>query len=123
MQNQRLEWLKTKMDVLFASKARFEAEGKDFNSDIQKGREYRNPRICEKLIETLGIKQYGTNLSSDIFDPDGWENKPEAYYDSRMYSKMVDRRENPEKYDDHHHHRNSHHQTHHSHREKIRKAR
>lgn len=59
---QRQEWLKPRMDQLFQFKARVEASGRDFNSTIQGGREYRNPRICEKLIETCRIDQYGTNF-------------------------------------------------------------
>lgn len=67
---QRLEWLKPKMDALFEHKARQEARGKDFNAVIQGGREYKNPRICDKLIEACNIKQYGSNFPKDKFDPD-----------------------------------------------------
>lgn len=110
MQDQRLEWLKTKMDTLFAKKAKFDAEGKDFNTGIQGGREYRNPRICEKLIETFDIEQYGTNLPKDVFDPNSWKRKPDAYYDSRMYKKMIENREREKN-----HHRHGHHHSHHHH--------
>jgi hypothetical protein len=99
MQDQRLEWLKTKMDDLFAKKARFESEGKDFNTGIQRGREYRNPRICEKLIEAFDIKQYGTNLPANIFDPDAWQKND--FYDSKKYSELAERRKGKSA---HHHH-------------------
>lgn len=93
MQDQRLEWLKPKMDSLFEFKARLEAKGKDFNTSIQSGREYRNPRICEKLIEYWNIRQYGTNLPRDHFDPDAWDKRPEAFYDSRMYREIERKRD------------------------------
>uniref|UniRef100_A0A6G1S867 SAP30-binding protein n=1 Tax=Aceria tosichella TaxID=561515 RepID=A0A6G1S867_9ACAR len=115
MQDQRLEWLKTKMDDLFARKAKFDSEGKDFNKGIQMGREYRNPRICEKLIEVFDIKQYGTNLPNDVFDPDVWQQKPKAYYNSSMYREWVDRREK-ERERSHHHHSHHHRSHHHSHK-------
>lgn len=85
MQDQRLELLKPTMDRLFRLKKSYEADGKDFNTSIQSGREFRNPRIAEKLIETLRIQQYGTNLPKELYDPEGWKQKPEAFYDSRMY--------------------------------------
>lgn len=94
MQDQRLEWLKPKMDSLFESKAKQEAKGKDFNTSIQSGREYRNPRIGEKLIEVYNIKEYGTNFDKSIFDPDYWKkNQPESYYDSSKYRRFVEKRE------------------------------
>lgn len=65
MQDHRLELLKVKMDRLFDVQAIWEAQGKDFNASIQGGREYRNPRICEKLIEAFRIEQYGTNFSKE----------------------------------------------------------
>lgn len=102
MQDQRLEWLKPKMDSLFELKASLEAQGKDLNTTIQKGREYRNPRICEKLVEAFDIRQYGSNFSRDQFDPNGWDRKPDSFYGSRMYRKMVERREREK----HHHERN-----------------
>lgn len=93
MQDQRLEWLKPKMDMLFQVKARNESQGKDWNKQIQSGREYRNPRICERLIEKYHIKEYGTNFSRDQFDPEGWKQRPDAFYDSRMYRRQLERRE------------------------------
>lgn len=81
------------MDKLFEFKALHESKNRDFNSSIQGGREYRNPRICEKLIESCKIKQYGTNFPREQFDPDGWKQKPDAFYDSRMYRRLVDQRE------------------------------
>ena len=113
MQDQRLEWLKTKMDDLFAKKAQVEASGKDFNTCIQSGREYRNPRICEKLIEAFDIKQYETNLPNHIFDPDSWKKEPDAFYDSRMYRKMKERRDHDKYHEQHRRH--SHHNSHHHH--------
>jgi hypothetical protein len=113
MQDQRLEWLKTKMDDLFAKKALLEADGKDFNTGIQNGREYRNPRICEKLIEAFDIKQYGTNLPKHIFDPDGWKKQPDAFYGSKMYHEMKERRDDSKSHDHRHRHSHSHHHHHH----------
>lgn len=81
------------MDQLFSLKAKKEARGEDLNSGIQSKREYRNPRICEKLIESCNIKQYGSNLPKNQFDPDGWKQKPESFYDSRMYRQLADQRE------------------------------
>lgn len=95
MQDQR-QWLNTKMDGLFDYKARQKAKGKDLNTSIQSGREFRNPRICEKLIELYNIRQYGSNISRDQFDPDAWDKKPEAFYDSRMY-REIDRKRDREK--------------------------
>lgn len=109
MQDQRLEWLKPKMDSLFEMKTKLEASGRNFNTSIQAGREYRNPRICEKLIETCDIKQYGTNFSPEQFDPDSWKNKPDAFYDSRMYRRRLERREREK------HHSHSHSHIHHNH--------
>lgn len=57
-----LEWLRPKMDYLFKTKANYERKGTDFNTIIQKGHEFRNPRICEKLIEKFDIDQWGSNL-------------------------------------------------------------
>lgn len=73
MQDHRLELLKVKMDRLFDFQAKWESQGKDFNLSIQGGREYRNPRICEKLIQAHGIEQYGSNfrLKEDIHNPHG----------------------------------------------------
>lgn len=63
MQDLRLEFLRPKMDAMFARKEIFESRTKsNFNSAIKAGREFRNPSICEKLIEKFQIKQYGTNL-------------------------------------------------------------
>lgn len=50
------------MDYLFKTKANYERKGTDFNTIIQKGHEFRNPRICEKLIEKFDIDQWGSNL-------------------------------------------------------------
>lgn len=93
MQDSRREWLRPKMDELFEKKSLLETRGKDFNTIIQAGREYRNPRIGEKLIEVYNIKQYGTNLPKDQHDPDRWHRKPEAFYDSSMYRKLAKDRE------------------------------
>lgn len=99
MQDQRLEWLKPKMDYLFEMKKRLETDGKNFNTSIQSLREYRNPRICEKLIEAYNIKQNGTNFSKEVFDPDAWRNKPEAFYESRTYRKLSEKRDIERKQD------------------------
>lgn len=64
MQDFRLELLRSKMDELFKQKDNLELKGKNINNGIQGGREYRNPRINEKLIELCNIKQYGTNFAS-----------------------------------------------------------
>lgn len=93
MQDQRLEWLRDKMDRLFQIQERLESRGKDFNSSIQGGREYRNPRICEKLIEAFNIKEYGTNLPKEVYDPYGWKKTPDSFYQSSMYRRLHDRRE------------------------------
>lgn len=95
MQDPRLEWLKPKMDGLFEIKAKQEKKGlPDFNTRIQEGREYRNPRICERLVENFKIRQYGTNFPKEKFDPDYWKNKqPEGYYDSSMYRRLLEKRE------------------------------
>lgn len=93
MQDQRLEWLRPKIDKLFELKTTKEAQGKDFNSSIQSGREYRNPRICEKLIEVFNIKEYGTNFSKDRFDPEYWTKKQDAHYDSSRFRRLVEQRE------------------------------
>lgn len=66
---------------------------------IQSGREYRNPRICEKLIERFNIKQYGSNLTKDKFDPEG--HNSDVYYDSKMFRRIKERRDGEKK---HHHH-------------------
>lgn len=86
MQDQRLEWLKPRMDSLFEFKAKQDSLGMDFNTQIQSGREYRNPRICEKLIERFNIKQYGSNSFKYEFGPD-------AYYDSKMFRRIKERRD------------------------------
>lgn len=91
MQDQRLEWLRPKMDKLFAFKAHVEAGGREFN--VLKSRECRNPRICEKLIESEKINQYGSNLPREHFDPDAWKRKPDAFYDSSAYRRLVSKRE------------------------------
>lgn len=97
MQDMRLEWLKPKMDRLFELKAKHELRGRDFNTSIQGGHEYRNPRICEKLIENFAIKQYGSNFAKDQFNPDSWSQKPEAFYDSRHYRLLAGRRSEQQK--------------------------
>lgn len=76
MQDQRLEWLRTKMDSLFEFKAKLEAQGKNFNSYLQGGREFRNPRICERIIEGFNLHQYGTNLSPYGPDQNNFARKP-----------------------------------------------
>lgn len=86
MQSQRLEFLRPKMDGLFKVKASWEARGRDINENIQGGREFRNPRILEKLIENCKIKQYGTNFPKDKIDP-------EAYYESKRYRRLREERE------------------------------
>jgi len=48
------------MDKLFEEKDRLELKGKDINTQIQDNREYRNPRIGERLIKSFGIEEYGT---------------------------------------------------------------
>lgn len=89
----REEWLKSKMDNLFEMKKLLKSKGKDFNKSIQAGREYRNPRIGEKLIEMYGIKEYGTNLPKEHHDPDRWNRKPEAFFDSARYRELREKRE------------------------------
>ena len=78
MQDQHLEWLKPQMDMLFDAKLALEKRGKDINASIQGGKEYRNPRIGERLIERYDIKEYGTNLPQDYFDPDRWSSRSAA---------------------------------------------
>lgn len=60
--------------MLFEAKLKLEEKGKNvnMNASIQGGREYRNPRICEKLIDAYEIKEYGTNLLPDQFNPKDW---------------------------------------------------
>lgn len=106
MQNQRLEWLRDKMDKLFIAQDRLEAKGKDFNSSIQGGREYRNPRICEKLIEAFNIKEYGTNFTKEFYDPYGWKKRPDSFYQSSMYRRLHERREREKLADQSSHHKN-----------------
>lgn len=89
----RKEWLKSKMDDLFEMKNILKQRGKDINMSIQAGREYRNPRIGEKLIEMHGIKQHGTNLPKEHHDPDRWNQKPDAFYDSVRYELLRKERE------------------------------
>lgn len=74
MQDQRLELLRPKMDTLFAKAKALEAKGRDINKEIQKGKEYRNPRIGEKLIEMLNIDQYGSNFKKDKYHLDTFHN-------------------------------------------------
>lgn len=93
MEDQRLEWLRPKIDYLFEKKEALKMRNQDFNAYIQAGREYRNPRICEKLIEQFNINQYDTNLPKDQYDPNRWKKEPDAYYDSRMYRREADRRD------------------------------
>lgn len=75
MQDQRLELLRPKMDTLFAKARALEARGRDINKEIQKGREYRNPRIGEKLIEMYNIDQYGSNFPKDKIESNSYHAK------------------------------------------------
>lgn len=54
------EIFRKKMDKLFEAKKNL--RGSSISDKIEQGREYRNPRIVEKLIENLKIKQYGSNF-------------------------------------------------------------
>lgn len=76
MQDQRLELLRPKMDTLFAKAKALQAKGRDINNEIQKGKEYRNPRIGEKLIEMFDIDQYGSNFPKDKYDLDTFHKTP-----------------------------------------------
>lgn len=83
MQDMRLEFLRPKMDTLFANKEAFESRtNMDYNSAIKAGREFRNPSICEKLIERFKIQQYGSNLerSEDSRTEVGRYKKPRTIY-------------------------------------------
>lgn len=88
MQNaQRLESLRVNMDKLFdnpASKSHF--------AYIHNLREYKNPRIIGKLIQTFNINQYGSNYPKQVYDPHSWEKKQKSCFDS-MNKEMAEQKE------------------------------
>jgi hypothetical protein len=54
-------------------------QGLYFNDRLENTPAFRNPSIISKLIDFLGVDEFGTNLDPKVFDPKGFP--PEAYYD------------------------------------------
>lgn len=82
--------MREKMDEFYKVKERIrEEKNQDLNYFIQKGKEFRNPSIYEKLIESCEIDEFGTNYSKDYYDPEGWSK--ESYYDSSLYKQTDDK--------------------------------
>lgn len=54
--------------------------GLNMVASIERRKDFRNPSICEKLIEYCGIDEKGTNYPPEIFDPLRWGK--ESYYDA-----------------------------------------
>lgn len=60
---------------------------RDFNLDIQRRKDFRNPSIYEKLIEHFQLDELGSNFKPALFDPHGF--KPSDYCDELMKSQRV----------------------------------
>jgi len=58
-------------------------QGIDMNKSIQCMKSFRNPSIYEKLISFCNIDEFGTNLPSEIFDPDLFREK-ESHHDTSI---------------------------------------
>ncbi|OWF50539.1 SAP30-binding protein [Mizuhopecten yessoensis] len=55
-------------------------DGLNMVASIERRKDFRNPSICEKLIEYCGIDEKGTNYPPEIFDPHRWGK--ESFYDA-----------------------------------------
>lgn len=53
-------------------------QGHHFNQKLRTNKEFQNPHICEKLVEHLGLDEFGSNCPKDIFDP--YEFGEDYYY-------------------------------------------
>ncbi|KAI8853344.1 HCNGP-like protein-domain-containing protein [Chytridium lagenaria] len=64
-------------------------QGTVFNNNLAKTHSFANPAIMSKLIEYLGLEEYGSNYDKSQFDPGGFP--VEQYYDEIV--KIQKRRE------------------------------
>ncbi|KHN82329.1 SAP30-binding protein [Toxocara canis] len=67
--------LELKFEKFFAKKA----AGMDLNSSIQTRRDFKNPSIYERLIETFEVDELGSNFNPSVFDPHGFTE--DCFYD------------------------------------------
>uniref|UniRef100_A0A9J2P6F0 SAP30-binding protein n=1 Tax=Ascaris lumbricoides TaxID=6252 RepID=A0A9J2P6F0_ASCLU len=68
--------LELRFEKFFAKKA----AGIDLNSSIQKRRDFKNPSIYERLIETFEVDELGSNFHPSVFDPHGFSE--DCFYDA-----------------------------------------
>ncbi|KAJ1922517.1 SAP30-binding protein [Tieghemiomyces parasiticus] len=61
----------------FAQWERLMHEGMRFNEQLFQSKAYRNPHICAKLIEYLGLDETGSNYPAEVYDPKAFT--PSAY--------------------------------------------
>lgn len=64
-----------------------ETQQLDMKHEIQKRKDFRNPSIYEKLIDHCGIREFGSNFPTDVFDPDDFE--PTSYYEELSKAQKV----------------------------------
>lgn len=79
---EKMTYLKSKKDM-----------GTDMVALIQRRKDLRNPSIYEKLIVHCNIDEFGSNFSSEFYDPHKWA--PQSYYESLSCAQkdLMDRRE------------------------------
>ncbi|XP_036614307.1 SAP30-binding protein-like [Trichosurus vulpecula] len=62
-------------------------EGMDMNYIIQSKKEFKNPRIYEKLIQYCSIDEIGSNHPKELFDPYGWSE--DSYYEALAKAQKI----------------------------------
>jgi HCNGP-like protein len=43
---------------------------REIKTELRQSRAYRNPSFLQKMVEHSGIKEFGSNLPKEVFDPD-----------------------------------------------------
>ena len=64
-------------------------EGRYFNDSLEHTRAFQNPAIMEKLIDYLGLDQYGSNFDKEIYDPSSATNTLDAISESTRMSTVL----------------------------------
>ena len=45
-------------------------QNREIKSELRQSRAYRNPSFLQKMVEHSDIKEFGSNLPAEVFDPD-----------------------------------------------------
>ena len=72
---------------------RLKEQGMHFNEKLVSTQSFRNPSIMSKLIDFMGLTEYGSNYPKHIFDPQGFSR--DAFYQVLGNLINVENKKNP----------------------------